>query len=333
MKDIYIVSFYGIGNKGGVERVNYYLFEILSKKFNVKLIEAPLKNQSKISILLNPILVWMKLVFKKNKFIISNSWQLYPYKSDISIHHGTTAGIVKYLNEKKSIGKFLIAKFEKKSAKNAKNILAVSQNCKNELMDLYQIDNSKITVINNFVDDSIFYPVIKENDGILNVLFVGSLTKRKGSDFLKEFALYIQNKNDVKLFIATNSSVGVTPFENLSNTKIYIGLNINEIAELYRRTDVLYFPTRYEGFSMSTLEALSSGLPVLGSNFAVTDELISYDFCKKIDNFTPEYVYNQLKILKSEFENKKYDIHETIKMRFGTNEYQKKIIDYINKYI
>ena len=60
MKDIYIVSFYGIGNTGGVERVNYYLYELLKSRYSVKIVTAPLKKQNKISMILNPILILIK---------------------------------------------------------------------------------------------------------------------------------------------------------------------------------------------------------------------------------------------------------------------------------
>ena len=40
----------------------------------------------------------------------------------------------------------------------------------------------------------------------------------------------------------------------------------NEMEALYRRHDILLFPTRYEAFGLVALEAMAAGLPVIGSS-------------------------------------------------------------------
>lgn len=333
MKKIFLVSFNGVGKTGGVERVCLYLKQILSLEYNVQVITLPYIRTPKFRILFGPFVLLIKLFFLSNKFVISNSWQLFPYKSDISIHHGTTAGIMNYL-ENKSIGLKCIALMEKLSARNAKNVLAVSENCAYELTRFYKISQKKITILQNFVDDSIFYPIINEKrDNHINVLFVGALCERKGLFELKTFSDFIERQNNIKLYIACNNSENTELFKNNKNTEISIGLELEQMVDFYRNGDILYFPTKYEGFSMSTLEALSSGCPVIGSNFAITKELEKYEFCKLINNFEPEFVYNEIKQLYKIYKNKRNEIHDEIIREYGKEKYKKRILSYVKEKI
>ncbi|MBP5401685.1 MAG: glycosyltransferase family 4 protein [Treponema sp.] len=331
-RPIYIVSLNGIENAGGVERVSYYFNEILSETYATKIISAPLKKAGKLGLLLNPFLISLKLMFIPEKFVLCNSWHAFLCRADISVHHGTTYGINAHLPETVSFGSKLIAWMEKVSAEKAKNVLSVSKNCSKELIENYKINPEKITLLNNFVDDKIFIPEKKAGtDSVTRILFSGALVDRKGLSELIRLAAYIENKKDYKLLIATNTGFNTEKFKNLKNTEIKIGLNINQMASFYAQGDVLFFPTRYEGFSMSTLEALSCGIPVAGSSFAVTDELINYKFCKRLDNFNPEKVLEHISELKKNWKDKKDEIHEQIKKEFGKEIYRKKLFDYIQK--
>jgi glycosyltransferase involved in cell wall biosynthesis len=158
-RNIVIVSLFGTGNAGGVERVCYYLSEILKEKYDVKVLERTRISFWKLNALIQPLFMSVRLIFHKNKIIFSNSWTSFLYPVDFSIHHGTTKGYTGRIAGSKTIGSEAISFMEKLSCKTAKNILAVSKNAADELVSLYGADKSKITVINNFVDDTIFFPV------------------------------------------------------------------------------------------------------------------------------------------------------------------------------
>ena len=142
-KKIYIVSQLGLSNAGGVEKVSYYLNELLKEKYDVQIITRGKLSFGKLNNLIQPLLISLRLAFLKNKFVIGNSWHCFLYPADISIHHGTSAGIMKYTGEGGLSLKFT-AWMEKSSAKRAKNVLAVSENCKKELVELYKIPEEKI---------------------------------------------------------------------------------------------------------------------------------------------------------------------------------------------
>lgn len=334
---IYIISMNGVSNAGGVEKVSYYLNEILSEKYDVKFITKSKLNFGKLNNLIHPILISLKLFFKHDRLIIANSWHCFLYPADISIHHGTSKGIMEKTGEK-NLPLKIMAWMEKVSAKKAKSIIAVSENCKQELISYYGISESKIKVINNFVQDSVFYPSEdnKKSDEI-NVCFSGALCYKKGIDVLKNLTQYLENHElpkNIKFNIATNFDRNTEDFKNLKKTTLQIGLNSSQMQEFYRKNDILFFPTRYEGFSMAALEAVSSGLCLIGSDFAVTPEFINYPFCMQINTNTPiEDIVNGIIRLFGVFYNKKQEIHEQIKKDFGTEQYKQKLFSYIEKFV
>ncbi len=334
---IFIVSMNGTSNAGGVEKVSYYLNEILSEKYDVKFITKTKLNFGKINNLIQPILISLKLLFKHNRLIIANSWHCFLYPADISIHHGTSAGIMDKTGEN-NLSLKLTAWMEKVSAKKAKSILSVSENCKKELISYYGIPEEKIYVINNFVEDSVFYPLKDtQKKEEINVCFSGALCYKKGIDILKSLTQYIENHDlprKIKFNIATNFDRNTEDFKNLKKITLQTGLNSSQMPDFYRKNDILFFPTRYEGFSMAALEAVSSGLCLIGSDFAVTPEFINYPFCQQIHfNTQIEEIVKGIIKLYDEFHNKKQEIHNQIKKDFGTEQYKQKLFSFINKII
>lgn len=333
-KLIYIVSLNGIKNAGGVERVTFYLNEILKDKYSVRIITKGKLNFGKLNNLIHPILLSLKLFFIPNKIVIANSWHCFLYKADFSIHHGTSAGILEKTGEG-GIAEKITAKMEKISAKRAKNILAVSENCKNELVTLYKINPEKISVLNNFVDESKFIPAeaVEKSDKI-KILFSGALCHKKGIDKLLDFSNFIEKTDDLELIIASNYSDKALLFKDKKNTKVLTNLSFEEMYKFYQQGNVLFFPTLYEGFSMSVLEALSCGLPVIGTNFAVSPEIQHYDFCKLIDkNESNEKISEEIRYLYKNNKSRKNEIHQIISSEFGRNQYEKKLIQFIENYM
>lgn len=330
-KKIVIVSINGMKSVGGVERVVFYLHQILSKKYDVRIMKA---NHSfgRFNLLIYPLWFSLKLLFIRNKIVISQSWQSFLYSVDFSIHHGTTKGFTNQCQESLSLGSKIISWMEKVSAHRAKHILAVSENCKNELIELYKATESKITVLNNFVDEKQFFPIQKNfllPEEKITLLFSGRLGNSKGLSELQELSVYIEQLDDVELHIACNDSCNTETFADKKNTKLHIGLSFEQMNDFYNSGDVLIFPTKYEGFSMATLEALSSGLCVIGTRFAVMPELQKYEFCKVKDNFEPATIVEDCRKLVAVWKDKKFEIHNLIKKDFGTELYSNKLVGLI----
>lgn len=327
--NIVIVSLYGTGNAGGVERVCHYLREILSRHHTVKVITKTKLTFGKLDALIQPILMTLRLCFMKNSIIFSNSWQSFLYPVDFSIHHGTTRGYTLRIPEAETFGSRIIRFMEKMSCKTAKKLVVVSHNAARELQSLYGAKQEKITVINNFVDDNIFYPCEDKRAGDINILFAGRLEPRKGLTTLKKLSDCLETAAGCNLSIACNNSKNIELFKNNKKTKINVGLSIGQMRDFYNSGDVLFFPSLYEGFPMVTLEALSCGIPVIGTEFAIMEELRAYDFTKISGLTDIPMLLEEIKQLVGLFRSRKKEIHIKIKQDFGREQYEKKLLGLI----
>ena len=128
------------------------------------------------------------------------------------------------------------------------------------------------------IDTEVFRPLRRnhhENNG-LRVLFVGSMTPRKGLQYLLPAVKALRDGGrDVSLTL-----VGATgPFERLlrPDRSMYRHLGPvanHELPRVHAEHDVLVMPSLSEGFGLVAAEAMASGLPVIVSEnvgCAVTD--------------------------------------------------------------
>ena len=162
-------------------------------------------------------------------------------------------------------------------------LMTVSSELKSELAELYNVKRT-ITVIRNGVDSDTFKPGEKkrirkmlgfnENKPIIGV--VGRLVSGKG---VQEFIEGIQsNKLNAHIVIVGDGPL-MPKLKNqiinsgLENTVHLLGSR-NDVAELMRSFDLLAMPSQSEGLSNVILEAMSSGLPVIGFNVGGNIELI-----------------------------------------------------------
>ena len=318
----------GIKNTGGVARVVYYLNDILTKSgYNVSIQKRNTKKRFYDKVFY-PILFSFKLLFKKKFFIISNSYQSFLYPVDICIHHGTTFGFALNSNQI-TRGTKILTWMEKKSCKTAKKIIAVSNNNKDELINYYHANSDKISIIHNFVDENIFFPIKNEPKNKTIILFSGEMQNNKGLQVFIELANEIEKTDNFILRIASINNKNMHFFECLNNTEILTDLDINGMRNFYNSGDVFFFPTKYEGFSMSTLEALSCGIPVVGTKFAIQDNLVNYDFTYIDESNDILQTLDIIQKMKDKFFNKKMEIHNIIKKDFGYEQYKSKILNLI----
>jgi len=166
-----------------------------------------------------------------------------------------------------------------------KKIIAVSEGVKNELIRYYRLPNEDIVVIPNGVDLEEFKPDlekrrkmrekhgIEENEMVL--MFSGYEFKRKGLEYIiralpdvKEYVkLLVVGKDNQNPYKELASKLGVLD-------KIIFAGFVPDISEYYAASDIFVFPTAYEAFSLATLEAVASGLPILATKVNGTEELI-----------------------------------------------------------
>jgi glycosyltransferase involved in cell wall biosynthesis len=120
-------------------------------------------------------------------------------------------------------------------------------------------------------------------DGIVNLLSVGAVTRRKGHDLLIA-ALAVLKDLPWRLTIVGDLTRDAAAAGHLSNTISYVGLadrvrlvgavSESDLAQAYHEADVFVLASYYEGYGMVFAEALARGLPVIGTTGGAIPEAV-----------------------------------------------------------
>jgi glycosyltransferase involved in cell wall biosynthesis len=112
----------------------------------------------------------------------------------------------------------------------------------------------------------------KSND-TLKIIFVGSLTQRKGvADLLEAVA---KTAPAVELTLIGRRVADCAPLDQALQTHRWIeSLPHSEILREMGRHDVLLLPSIFEGFGLVITEALSQGIPVIATDHTCAPDLI-----------------------------------------------------------
>lgn len=280
---IFLVSRNGTKNIGGVERVVHLLQEDLIRNgSHVTLIDEvavlpQFLRGKRLAQFLFPIAASLWLWCRRlsgNKFrTISNSSYTPLYPSDAVIVHGSAAGYIRALagSGKRFLGMRLLAVMEAMSMHRARRVICVSEAVRDLCVGLHGVSIDKCTVAHNGIDASLFTPLPKFAGAAIRLGFAGRLEYGKGLDYLIRIANWVgQQQNAVTLTIATTSEVPAA-LRDLPSVHILPGLSPDAMADFYDRIDVMVFPSLFEGFELVTLEALASGVSVLGTRVGACD--------------------------------------------------------------
>jgi len=181
---------------------------------------------------------------------------------------------------------------------STRRIIAISRQVKSDIEREYRIEPHKVVIVPHGVDLEGFNPrdrlrwrgPARDRLGLgkdeFVVLFVGGDYRRKGLVPLLAAAMRLRTR--VKVL-----AVGVRPDRelaqyvrqnNLSHLVQFLQTTV-DLASLYAAVDCYALPTRYDTFSMATLEAMASGLPVCVSRAAgITERLTDGLDCLLLDD-------------------------------------------------
>lgn len=119
--------------------------------------------------------------------------------------------------------------------------------------------------------------------GDCRLLFAGRLTTQKGLDVLLRSLGRVARENAGLPWSLDVAGDGPrrAEFESLASSegiahrvRFHGFLPRERVRELYAEADVFAFPSRFEGMPNVVLEAMASGLPIIGTRIAGTEELV-----------------------------------------------------------
>lgn len=177
-------------------------------------------------------------------------------------------------------------------------VLTLSEASYKELIS-FGLRKENLYIYRYWIDLEIFRPLNNKKefrkklnlaDGF-TVLFVGRLTTIKGIKELVEVAKRLLSINFV--FIGNGPLEGYLKNQSYENTNISFIYRVDnkELYKYYNAADVLCIPSQYEeGFGRVAIEAVSCGLPIVGSNkgglIEAVDSTVSILVNPTIDNLT-----------------------------------------------
>ena len=137
------------------------------------------------------------------------------------------------------------------------------------------VDPSHIYVCPYGVDTGVFHREnlkVRKDDEPVRFVFVGGTKQLKGLSYMLEAFQKIDHKTATFTIIGKND-LDDDLKQKYARDVIFTGImSHNEISALLQNFDVMIFPSLGEGFSLSMVEALACGLPIISScNTGVND--------------------------------------------------------------
>jgi glycosyltransferase involved in cell wall biosynthesis len=214
---------------------------------------------------------------KRNQPILLNLCNSAPYfykKNIITIHDLAFIEQPKWFSLSfRTWYKILIPKI----AKDALEIITVSEFSKKEILEKLNTSNKKITVVYNGLSEELI-KYKNENKNITRekiLLSVGSINPRKNiKTVIKAFEELHPKGYKLIIVGAKNSNFSTEKFTLKNNNIQFSGhLSNEELWDLYRKAEFFIYPSIYEGFGIPILESLFFECPVIASNLEVYKEV------------------------------------------------------------
>lgn len=266
--------FYNVGKRGRevpkfkFPNVTYKKFTYPNRLFNLSLRFLKIKKIDKmlggVDIFLMPSFLFTNLSKDCKKVLIVHdlSFELYP----------------EFFDFKKRLWHKLIN--PKKLCQDADKVIAISENTKNDIINVYNVDEKKIKVIYNGVNEIFFQPITKEAKQKVKdkyklddnyIFFLGNLEPRKNVETLIQAFDGINDKT-IKLVIAGGQAWKYDNIYKLwqnstaKNRIKFLGyVDADERPALYSLAKMFVYPSIYEGFGLPPLEAMACSTPVITS--------------------------------------------------------------------
>lgn len=148
----------------------------------------------------------------------------------------------------------------------------------------FMTENKFLKKIESFptrFDDNVFKPLGIDKFGIPTFVYTGRINFAKGWEFLIDsFNYYLNNYGEAKLILIGDGEDRINAENKVKNLGIqkniyFTGfLNKEDIVVYLNRSHVFVLPSFIEGWSISFVEALACGLPIVSTRVSGSDTMI-----------------------------------------------------------
>lgn len=163
------------------------------------------------------------------------------------------------------------------SAKKAYKIITVSEYSKRDILEWLKLPEEKVVVVNNGISAEFTAEGTHHEPGFPYLLHVGNTKAHKNVNQLLQAFARAKIDSQIKLIMTAKITDPLTETirKNKLENRIIVSptLSEKELAEYYRGSLGLAFPSLYEGFGLPVVEAMACGVPVLTSNITSLPEV------------------------------------------------------------
>ncbi|MFH1745216.1 MAG: glycosyltransferase family 1 protein [bacterium] len=211
----------------------------------------------------------------------------------LTVHDLSFLRYGEFFSWKKNIWHYLIN--VKGQLQRFNKIVAVSENTKKDIVDIYNISSEKIDVIYHGIDSEYRIMGDSDIDELSNIktkynlpdrfiLYLGNIEPRKNITGLIQAYELLREENkfeDIKLVIAGGMGWKTKKiFHTWNNSKYKNDIKFlgyvarNDKPALYNLASIFVYPSFYEGFGLPALEAMACGIPVIAGNSGSLSEVV-----------------------------------------------------------
>ena len=193
---------------------------------------------------------------------------------------------IRYPQFYKAIDRLLYRKKYGASARHADRVITVSEATRRDVIDIFGVEEERVTTVYQGCSEAFSRITPEETQASRSlfalprryILFVGSIEVRKNLGLIVEALSLLQDKELHLVAVGRKTPYTQLVLERarrlgvLSRLHLLHGVSGGNLPGIYAGAEVFVYPSRFEGFGIPIIEALSAGVPVIGATGSCLEE-------------------------------------------------------------